>query len=683
MKWRLLISLVVFWEFGCQNDKPVVNTDDFFLSFDDSLKTFIQPKSKQVNSLFNSYQNSEYLVIDGKKTDTFRMQQFHHNLFSEKTGDGRALNLTASHKTGDVNIQKVVSVKVYDDFPDLAVFNVAYINLGSETITINKWVNHDYFLNGNQDSIPFWSFQSGTYESRPDWVLPLKNGFKQKNYMGMNASDYGGGTPVSDVWRKDAGIAVGHLETSPKLIALPVESENVQQGARMAVEYEKMIQLQPGDTLKTFTTFVTLHRGDYFESLNRYRRFMAKLGLVMPEFSDTAYEPVWCAWGYERGFTTAQVLNTLPKVKEMGYEWAVLDDGWQTAEGDWFLNPEKFPNGAKDMQKFTKAISDQGLKSKIWWAPLAVDPGTELLKNHPDLLLLDKNGEKQLISWWDSYYLCPAYDGTIEYTKNLIKTMMQDWGFAGLKIDGQHLNGVAPCYNPSHHHAYPEESVEKLQDFWKMVYETATSINPDAVVEICPCGTASTFFNMPYMNQPVASDPTSSWQIRLKGKTYKALMGPSVPYYGDHVELSDSSSDFASSVGIGAVIGTKFTWPVGVHINTESGDVSLTESREKKWKKWLDIYLKYQLPKGHYLGNLYDIGFDKPETHVVKKGDAYFYAFYEKEFAGRLEIRGLENGKYNVTDYVAGKDLGQVSSDDPFLETEFSDYLLIRVSPIP
>ena len=46
---------------------------------------------------------------------------------------------------------------------------------------------------------------------------------------------------------------------------------------------------------------------------------------------------------------------------------------------------------------------------------------------------------------------------------------------------------------------------------------------------------------MPYMNQAVASDPESSWQVRHKGKTIKALMGPSAAYAGDHVELSDNA----------------------------------------------------------------------------------------------------------------------------------------------
>ena len=53
-------------------------------------------------------------------------------------------------------------------------------------------------------------------------MLPLKPGFNQENFLGMNAPDYGGGTPVVDVWCRDVGIGVGHVEMAPKLVSLPV-----------------------------------------------------------------------------------------------------------------------------------------------------------------------------------------------------------------------------------------------------------------------------------------------------------------------------------------------------------------------------------------------------------------------------------------------------------------------------
>ena len=56
----------------------------------------------------------------------------------------------------------------------------------------------------------------------------------------------------------------------------------------------------------------------------------------------------------------------------------MLDDGWQTNEGDWALDPRKFRTEA-EMVAFVKAIRAAGLKPKLWLAPLAVDPGSDLL----------------------------------------------------------------------------------------------------------------------------------------------------------------------------------------------------------------------------------------------------------------------------------------------------------------
>jgi len=188
---------------------------------------------------------------------------------------------------------------------------------------------------------------------------------------------------------------------------------------------------------------------------------MIKRGVRFEPAPETAYEPIWCAWGYERNFTVKQIEGALPKVSEMGYQWAVLDDGWQTSEGDWHLDKSKFPGGDRDMINLVNAIHSRGLKAELWWTPLAADPGTDLLKQHPDYLLLNRDGSTQKISWWDSFYLCPAYPPVQDYTRKLVEKFIGTWGWDGLKIDGQHLNAAPPCYNPAHHHAYPEEAFEK------------------------------------------------------------------------------------------------------------------------------------------------------------------------------------------------------------------------------
>jgi len=64
-------------------------------------------------------------------------------------------------------------------------------------------------------------------------------------------------------------------------------------------------------------------------------------------------------------------------------------------------------------------------------------------------------------------------------------------------------------------------------------------------------------------------------------------MGDNIPYFGDHVELSDGATDFASTVGVGGVVGTQFVLP---NLVTNTTSLTLTPQREKVFAKWLTIY---------------------------------------------------------------------------------------------
>jgi alpha-galactosidase len=493
----------------------------------------------------------------------------------------------------------------------------------------------------------------------------------------MNASDYGGGTPIVDVWRRDVGVAVGHVDQRPRLVSLPVSMPDAAH-AKIAVNFRHASTLNPGESLSTLRTFVAVHQRDYFRTLADYRRFMMKGGFQMAAPPDGAFGAIWCAWGYGRTMQPKQLLDTLPTVKRLGFVWVTLDDGWQNNVGDWALDPKKFPHGDADMKALVDRIHQEGFRAQLWWSPLSAVPNSELLKDHPDYELLNRDGSKRKVSWWNSYYLCPADRGVIEYHKALVKKILVDWGFDGLKLDGQDMNAVPACYNPAHHHARPEESVEALPDFFREIYETAQAVKPGSLVEFCPCGTAYSFFTMPHFNMSVASDPESSFQVRSKAKTLKALIGDSIPFFGDHVELSDGGDDFASTIGVGGVVGTQFVLPELAEKRSKS---DLTPAREKEFEKWLRIYREKMLSQGQYLGQLYDIGFDVPETHVIRKDQTLYYAFYAKHWKGSVELRGLENRTYSVLDYVHGTKLATVSGHSARLPVEFNRNLLLEVRP--
>jgi alpha-galactosidase len=649
------------------------------LDFDDRLWTRVVSTFEGRETPLGPYRASEYLTVAGKDVTDFAYVSDEERPIEDALGRGRRLTIVGRAEAE--GLEKTVTVDVRDEFPRLALVSTRYRNVGPMELKVGGWTSDAHALSaaGPAAKPPFWSFQSGSYPSRPDWVLPLQKGFAQENFLGMNGSDYGGGTPVVDVWRRDAGIAVGHAEVVPKLVSLPVAMPTRTE-ATLAVREKRERTLLPGEGFDTLRTFVAVHRGDHFQALSDYRALMARQGLVQPRAPASAYEPIWCAWGYGREFTPDQVVGTLPVAKRLGFRWATLDDGWQVAEGDWVPVPGKFPNGDADMEALVDRIHEQGLKAQLWWAPLAVDPGTRLHRDHPDQLLLDAQGAPRKISWWDSLYLCPAYPPVRAEAAAFARKAIAEWGFDGLKIDGQHLNGAPPCRNPAHHHATPDESVEGVPGFFKAIFDAAIGAKAEAVVEICPCGTAYSFFTLPYMNMTVASDPESSWQVRLKGKTLKALTGDQTAYFGDHVELSEGGEDFASTFGIGGVIGTQFAWPGAP--GKKDPKLLLTPSREKAWAFWTDLYAQKKLSRGEYLGGLYDIGFDRPEAHAIRKGDTLYYAFYAPRFAGAVELRGLTvGGRYRVRDYVNGKDLGLVNGPGPRLDVSFRRHLLLEAAP--
>jgi alpha-galactosidase len=677
-RFRLVLFLLplIMALIACQGEQFYINGKNITIAFNKQMYSRVIAVVDGRQIPLGEFQPSEFATVDGKNITDFRLSKKLESPVQDELGNGTEYTLTGEAP----GLSKEVHIKVYEDFPGAAIYQVKYTNNGDRNLEIEGWTNNYYQIDvqpGSTATPQFWSFNSGSYEDRPDWILPLKKGFAKENYMGMNASDYGGGTPVVDIWRREVGLGVGHLELVPKLVSLPVSMPDSLY-ATLAVTFQEKQVLKPGESEQTFKTFTMVHTRDYFNTLTTYRDMMIKEGIHFDPIAATNYEPIWCAWGYQRHFTMSQIYGTLPMVKKLGFKWAGLDDGWQTSEGDWFLVKDKFPRGDADMKKLVDKIHAVGLKATLWWTPMAVDSGTVLYKEHPDYLLINKEGKYQKISWWDSDYLCPAYPPVQEYTKKLVEKFIRDWGYDGLKIDGQHLNAAPPCYNPAHHHARPEESFEKVPEFFKVIYETARSIKPDAVIEICPCGTAFAFHTMPYMTQSVASDPESSWQIRLKGKTLKALMGRNAAYFGDHIELSDGHNDFASVQGVGAIVGTKFTWPVGA---MKKSHVDLTPEKEKIWKKWVDIYLQNMLPEGEYLGELYDLGFDRPEAHAIRKGDKMYYAFYADSCDNTIELRGLENRTYKILDYENQKDFGIVSGPVAKLPVQFRRHLLLSATP--
>jgi alpha-galactosidase len=427
-------------------------------------------------------------------------------------------------------------------------------------------------------------------------------------------------------------------------------------------------------------------------------------GWTLPKPSAEAYNVSWCGWGYESEVTPAQMVGTIPKLKEFNIRWATLDDRWFDRYGDWNPRPDTF--GGDSLRKMVDEFHRQGIYLQIWWLPLGVENGggrdeshqyavADVVKHHPDWLILDKDGKPAHITRHLAV-LCPALPEVQQYYRELATKFIRDWDFDGHKLDN--VFTVPRCYNPAHHHKSPDDSIAAMGEVYKAIFDTTRALKPKSITQTCPCGTPPNIAWLPYLDQAVTADPVGSAQVRRRLKMYKALLGPNAPVYGDHVELTkirydkegnehDWGSDFASTIGVGGVVGTKFVWPdPGPHF----AEVMLTPERERTWKKWIDIYNSKMLSKGEFK-DLYTYGYDVPEAYAIEKDGKMYYAFFApdatgasdaplKPWSGTVELRGLEPGRYHVADYENDKDLGMIDGSHPRLTARFTHHLLLEVT---
>jgi alpha-galactosidase len=620
---------------------------------------------------------------------------------ASKLGRGKHVEIPGQPtESSDAGLQRKLLIDAYDDFPNLLLTSSVYINSGASDFHLDNIIEqqHQFDSRVPNKSYAMWSFQGSSYEWGKDDVLKLTSGFSQTNAMGgMVKGGYGGGIPVAAFWTASAGEAIGHIETLPLSLSLPVK---VQPDGLVnaSVDIPASTILQPGATYSTPRSFVAVYSGDFYEPLGLWSRVLQKEGWEIPKPSSEAYNVSWCGWGYEFNVTPAQMLGTVPKLKELGIKWATLDDRWFDIYGDWDPRPDTFPGDS--IKKMVDEFHKQRELVQLWWLPLGVEDGqskyeshkyvlSKVAKEHPEWLILDKNG-KHARMIRDLAVLCPALPEVQAYHKQLTEKFIRDWGFDGSKLDN--IYAVPKCYNPAHHHKSPEDSVNAMAEVYKTIFQTTRAIKPESVTQSCPCGTPPSLAWLPYMDQAVTADPVGAVQVRRRIKMYKALLGPEAAVYGDHVELSamtrvghdwlEHGDDFASTIGTGGVVGTKFVWP---DPGPKFKNVLLTQNKEAHWKKWIGIYNEKMLSKGHFR-NLYVEGYDTPEGYAIEKGGKMYYAFFAPSstaWKGEVELRGLEPGTYHVVDYAEGKDLGtvQATADTaPRLATEFKEHLLLEVS---
>ena len=148
----------------------------------------------------------------------------------------------------------------------------------------------------------------------------------------------------------------------------------------------------------------------------------------------------WCSWYYY--FAKVRECDVIENVQwfaahreEFPIKYIQLDDGYQSALGDWLICNEKFPNGLKNL---AETIKKAGFKPAIWLAPFLVEENSVLLKEHPEWMVKGDDGKPIFPQKWRDDHKAAILDGTNPevqaHFRKLFRTI-REWGWEYIKLD--------------------------------------------------------------------------------------------------------------------------------------------------------------------------------------------------------------------------------------------------------
>lgn len=148
----------------------------------------------------------------------------------------------------------------------------------------------------------------------------------------------------------------------------------------------------------------------------------------------------WCSWYYYfSNVTEADILENARYLAahrdEYPLEYLQLDDGYQSALGDWLICNEKFPHG---LAYLAGEIRKAGFKPAIWFGPFMVETKSELFRRHPDWMIQDENGNPCLAFEWRGKSPVAVLDGTNPAVQEHFRTLFAEvrrMGFEYVKLD--------------------------------------------------------------------------------------------------------------------------------------------------------------------------------------------------------------------------------------------------------
>lgn len=186
-------------------------------------------------------------------------------------------------------------------------------------------------------------------------------------------------------------------------------------------------------------------KGDYEEVFDKYFSLMK---IEKPKYDSLTGYTSW--YNYYQNINEEIIKKDLDAIceynKEADLKFNVfqIDDGYQTAIGDWeSLDEVKFPGG---LEVITKKAKENNIIPGIWLAPFVCERKSYIYQNKKEWLLKDKDGREVYCGCnWSGFFALDFYNEEVrEYLKRCFNTVFNKWGFEMVKLDFLYAVALIP-----------------------------------------------------------------------------------------------------------------------------------------------------------------------------------------------------------------------------------------------
>ena len=316
----------------------------------------------------------------------------------------------------------------FTDYNSTSCYQVVWHSLREDTVPWDCLVLGDAHWYG-----------AGLY-TRHEWLLEKSSFTKTAFVRGKPGTASPFGSVLEPYWLTSAGVSIIVNPSVPLHVSLNTFDKELNRSDGqlcLISDYRNSVYHNPDNVLPTLNYSICVA-----ENVKEIHKFSSSLRMNAPQTlpRDSLLEfPVWSTWAqFKDKIDQDKILNFTTALQKQGYKYSILqiDDGWQSANGDFEFDNDKFPNPSS----MVETIRKQGFLVSLSVNSFVNADSAEFAKSIPaDIFVLDGSGDVPgLIHWWHGGHGKERYSGT---------AAVVDMHYKGGKWLYDRLQGLKEKYN--------------------------------------------------------------------------------------------------------------------------------------------------------------------------------------------------------------------------------------------